>query len=59
MADEGEQALNELTRLLNKSQSKVQIDQRSEECIKRFKGVYFKQTRRNLAYILYTVPGHM
>lgn len=56
---QAEQSLNEMTRVLNKSQSKDQIDQRSEECIKKFKGVYFKQTRRNLAYVLYNVPAHM
>jgi len=59
MMAEAELALKEFSRLLNKSQSKDQIDQRSEECIKRFKGVYYRQTRRNLAYILFTVPSHM
>lgn len=44
---------------MTKSQSKDQIDQRAEECIKRFKGAYSKQIRRNLAYILFSVPNHM
>ena len=47
--DKAEQELQALSRLLSKSQSKDQIDARSEECIKKFKGAYFRDTRRSLA----------
>ena len=52
MTIKAEQELDEMNRLLSKSQSKDQIDQRAEECIKKFKGVYYKTTRKNLAYVL-------
>ena len=59
MTIKAEQELDEMNRLLSKSQSKDQIDQRAEECIKKFKGVYYKTTRKNLAYVLFNVPSHM
>lgn len=59
MIEKADHELDEMSRLLNKSQSKDQIDQRAEECIKKFKGAYFRHSRRKLAHVLFNVQSHM
>ena len=53
-----EQELEDLGRNLTKSQSLYQIDQRAEECIKRFRGAHNKPARKRIAKVLFSVPRH-
>ena len=53
-----EQELDDLGRMLTKSQSLQQIDQRAEECIKRFRGTHNRSARKRIAKILFNVPRH-
>ena len=59
MNEQAELELDDMAQKLIKSQSKDQIDQRAEECIKKFKGIYYRQSRRSLARILFNVQSHM
>ena len=53
-----EQELEDLGRNLTKSQSLYQIDQRAEECIKRFRGAHYRAARKRIASALFNVPRH-
>ena len=53
-----EQELEDLGKNLTKSQSLYQIDQRAEECIKRFRGAHYRAARKRIAKVLFNVPRH-